>query len=67
MSSEQKKEFKCKQKEEFLAKEADAKKSPSRTPDAKQTPISMLSPINLSLRNEHKKDEQTEMSGLTDT
>ena len=67
MSSEQNKAFKRKQKEEFLAEEANAKKSPSCTPDEKPTPTSMLRPINLSLRNEHKKDEQTEMSSLTDT
>ena len=67
MSSKQKKAFKRKQKEELVTEEANVKKSPSRTPDAKPTPTSMLIPINLSLRNEHEKDEQTEMSSLTDT
>ena len=57
MSSEQKKAFKRKQKEEFLAEEANAKKSPSRAPDVKPLPTSMLSLINFSLRNEHEKDE----------
>ena len=67
MSSEQKKAFKRKQKEELLAKEANAKKIPSRAPSVKPSPKSMLSPVNLSLCNEHDKDKQTEMSGVTDT
>ena len=67
MSSKQKKAFKRKQKEEFLAEEANAKKYPSRAPVVKPLPTSMLSPLNLSLSNDHDKDKQTEMRGLTDT
>ena len=63
--------FKKNQKEGFLAdlKAGNTKKSEGGTPDTKPTPppTSLLRLINLYLRNEHEKDEQTEMSGLTDT
>ena len=67
MSSEQKKAFKRRQKEEFLAIEAIAKSFSSRASDVKPSPTSLLSPVNLSLSNEHNKDESIEMGSLTDT
>ena len=68
MASEQKKAFKKKQKEEFVADlKTNVKKSPGGTSDARPEPTSLLRPIQLSLRNEHEKDEQTKMSGLIDT
>ena len=68
-TSDKKNAFKKKQKEKFLAdlKAANANKSIGGTPDAKPEPTSMLKPLNLSFTHEHEKDEQTEMSGLTDT
>ena len=66
MSSEQKKSFKRRQKKEFLAEEAVVRSSLSRAPVVKPLPTSLLSPVNLSLSNEHDKDELIEMSGITD-
>ena len=69
MNSDQKKLFKKKQKEKYLAdlRAANTKKSTGGTTDANLEPTSELKPLNLSLKHEHEKDEQTQMSDLIDT
>ena len=57
MSSEMKRIAKEQKKRELAAAKGSTLKSPT----------SALAPTNLSLSNEHEKDENVEMSGLSDT
>ena len=58
-------ELKKFQKEERKRRNS-GKGSPDQHPSSKY-PALMLAPTNLSIRNEHKKDKDVEISGLTDT